>query len=176
MRRVRVLGRVFAFALVLCACAAPEAGTDRSEVEVPKAAFRATVERVIDGDTFDARRSGRSVRVRLIGVNAPEAAGASQPADCFGREAEAGLRALLPPGTTVRASFQGEQHQDRFGRDLWDVWLEDGRFLQAVLVQRGYVRARTYRPHDRYAGLLAEAHDRAGKTGAGLHGACPAGS
>jgi micrococcal nuclease len=94
--------------------------------EPPGDAFGATVERVVDGDTFVAVRDGRRVRVRLIGVDAPESVKPDAPVECYGREASALLTRLLPGGGEVRAAYQTEQHRDPNGRDLWDVWLPTG--------------------------------------------------
>jgi micrococcal nuclease len=139
---------------------------------VPAGAFTATVERVVDGDTFLARSEGRLRRVRLIGIDAPESVKPDAPVDCFGRESARRLRALLPRGTTVRAAHEPGGDRDRYGRQLWDVWLADGRFLQALLVRDGAARARVYRPQRTYADLLARLGDRARAERAGLWGAC----
>ncbi len=128
--------------------------------------------RVIDGDTLVALRNGKRVRVRLIGIDAPESVQPDAPVECFGRESASRLRELLPARTAVRASFQGHQHEDRFGRELWDVWLRDSVFLQAELVRGGYVRARGYPPHTRYAETLAAEEQVARAGGLGLHGRC----
>jgi micrococcal nuclease len=139
---------------------------------VPEDAFPAEVVRVIDGDTLLASRDGRRVRVRLIGIDAPESVRPDAPVECFGPESTAQLRRLLPPGAAVRASFQGAQQRDRFGRELWDVWLRTDRLLQAELVARGYALARSYIPHTRYAEVLAAEERSARAASLGLHGAC----
>jgi len=138
----------------------------------PVGAFAASVERVVDGDTFVARRDGRRVRVRLIGIDAPESVKPDSPVECYGPEASAFLSALLPPGTRLRAAYQGAQHTDPNGRDLWDTWLADGRFVQAVLVQSGAVEARSYRPQVAHAPYLARVEAVAAEELVGLHGAC----
>ena len=140
----------------------------------PHGAFAATVERVVDGDTFVARRDGRRLRVRLIGVDAPESVRPGAPVDCYGPEAARLLRDLLPRGVALRAAYQGEPRQDRFGRELWDVWLGDGRFLQAELVRAGAAGPHPYPPQTRYADLLDGLDVRARRAGAGRYGACPA--
>jgi micrococcal nuclease len=140
--------------------------------EPPGDAFGATVERVVDGDTFVAVRDGRRVRVRLIGVDAPESVKPDAPVECYGREASALLTRLLPGGGEVRAAYQTEQHRDPNGRDLWDVWLPDGRFLQAVLVRDGAADARRYRPQVAHAEYLDSVERLARESGEGLHGAC----
>ena len=139
---------------------------------MPSAAFGATVERVVDGDTFIARRDGRSLRVRLIGVNAPESVKPGAPVECFGPESSRVLPDLLPVGARVRAAYEEGGQRDQYGRELWDVWLADGRFLQTVLVERGAAQARLYRPQPTYADLLAELGDQVQAQGKGLYGKC----
>ena len=182
---VRLGWRLFSAALVAaaCACASPEGtssggaqpgkrqGPEAHAPAVPADAFEATVVRVIDGDTFLASRTGKRVRVRLIGIDAPESVQPDAPVECFGRQSAEGLSSLMPRGTVIRASFQGAEHEDRFGRELWDVWLSRN-FLQAQLVRKGYARARTYEPHTRYAETLAAQERVARAERVGLHGAC----
>jgi micrococcal nuclease len=150
------------------------AGPDVPEAPSPPAeAFAATVERVVDGDTFLARQDGRRLRVRLIGIDAPESVQPDAPVECFGPESARALGKLLPPGTRLMAAYQGMPEHDQFGRELWDVWV-DGRFLQAELVTRGLARARVYRPQTRYADLLEQLGEDARQARVGLFAACPA--
>ncbi len=142
---------------------------------MPAAAFRATVERVVDGDTFIARRNGRSLRVRLIGINAPESVKPDSPVECFGPESSRLLDDLLPSGARVQAAYEDGGQRDRYGRELWDVWRADGQFLQAMLVERGAAEPRLYRPQHEYADLLAELGDRARTQQVGLYGKCSGG-
>ncbi len=124
----------------LAGCGSPESGRAPVVPDVPAppaGAIRATVERVVDGDTFIASANGRSLRVRLIGINAPESVQPDAPVECFGPEAAVALGRLMPPGTTVSAAYEAGGPVDQFGRQLWDVWLEDGRFVQAELVRQG---------------------------------------
>lgn len=167
-------------ALLLAACtsgestraAAVEDGDALALPTVPTSAFKATIVRVVDGDTFLARRKGRRVRVRLIGIDAPESGVPGRRTECFGRESAAHLRTLLRPGTQLRASFQGDQRRDQFGRELWDVWLADGAFLQGELARSGLVRTRAYPPHEQYAGPLRAAEEAARAAHVGLHARC----
>jgi micrococcal nuclease len=110
--------------------------------------------------------------VRLIGINAAESVQPDAPVECFGREAAVALGRLLPPGTTVSAAYEPGGTVDQFGRQLWDVWLEDGRFVQAELVRQGAAEARAYPPHTQHADLLERLEDEARSDHAGLYGAC----
>jgi micrococcal nuclease len=95
--------------------------------------------------------------VRLIGVDTPEVFG---EAECFGREAAAFVRRLLPIGTRVQYTL-GVERRDRYGRALAYVYTEDGRFLNLLLVRRGYAQPLTIPPNDRFAGRFVAAARRA---------------
>ena len=140
----------------------------------PPAAFTALGDRTVDGDTFIAFVGGRRVRVRLIGVDAPETVKEGAPVGCFGPQASAYLEALLRPRTQLRGAYEAGGRTDRFGRDLWDVWLSDGRFVQGLLVGGGFARARQIRPQHEHAAFLARVQADARAARAGLWGACPA--
>jgi micrococcal nuclease len=160
------------------ACAGPSPAYDSGvagsgDPRAPGRAFAARVERVVDGDTFVALRAGRRLRVRLIGVDAPESVRPGTPVECHARAAARTLERLLPPGESVLAAYQPGGRRDRYGRELWDVWLPDGRFVQAALVRRGAAEARADPPHTGHADWLAAAEARARARGAGLHGKCP---
>jgi endonuclease YncB( thermonuclease family) len=75
----------------------------------------------------------------------------------------------------LTAAYQGAEQRDANGRDLWDAWLPDGRFVQGVLVRAGSAEARRYRPQVAHADYLALVERAARAERAGLHGACPAG-
>ncbi len=138
----------------------------------PGQTFSARVVRVVDGDTFLARPTGtrHDVRVRLIGVDTPETVKPNTPVRCYGPEASALTKRLLPHGILVRAAYERGGNQDRFGRDLWDVWLPDGRFLAGVLASSGAARAYPIAPQTTYADALRALSDQARDAHRGLWG------
>lgn len=78
-----------------------------------------TVSSVADGDTFTGKTgSGRKVKVRLLGIDAPEIAHGGKPADCGGDMAAAALREILDGReVTVRTDPRADS-TDRYGRTL----------------------------------------------------------
>lgn len=144
-----------------------------STPQPPPGAFTARVERIVDGDTFIALRGGQRLRVRLIGVDAPESVRPGSPVECWGPEASRVLQRLLPPGARIRAAYQPGGRQDRFARELWDVWLPDGRFAQAVLVRQGAAIAKAYEPQVQHSEFLAQLEAAARDAERGQFGACP---
>lgn len=134
----------------------------------PPGAWTARVSRVVDGDTLILRVGGRSRRVRLIGVDAPETWSRHE---CFGAEATRALRRLTPAGAEVRVAADREPY-DRFGRRLLHLWTGRGALVAASLVRNGFARAAAVPPDTRYAAVLGDAEAAARRAGAGLWGAC----
>ena len=132
----------------------------------------ASVVRVVDGDTFLAKvaGSGRALRVRVIGVDTPETVKPNTPVRCYGPQASKFTKHLLLAGTQVRASHEPGGDVDRYGRQLWDVWLPDGRFLESVLVASGAARAYPFPPQTEYAPLLRTLQAQARTERRGLWG------
>jgi micrococcal nuclease len=137
---------------------------------VPAGAFAARVERVVDGDTFLATVAGGGspVRVRVIGVDTPETVKPGVAVRCYGPQASAFTKHLLPAGSLVQAAHEPGGDLDRYGRQLWDVWLPDGRFLESVLAAAGTARAYPYPPQVQHAALIRSLADAARAAQRGL--------
>lgn len=132
----------------------------------------ATVVRIVDGDTIVVRVEGADERVRLTGIDTPETVDPRKPVQCFGREASAHLRELLPVGTPV-VLVSDVEPQDRFGRWLRYVYrASDNAFINLALVDDGYARVYTYPPNVAHAQDFRAAERRARDAGRGLWGAC----
>ena len=159
-------------ALTACTATAADVPTTVRTIDARQGHFEARVVRVVDGDTFVARRVGQSssVRVRIIGIDAPETVRPNTPPQCWGAQAATLTKQLLPRGASVQAAYERGGRTDRFGRDLWDVWLADGRFLAAELVTAGAARAYRVRPQTAYAAALADLADDARRAHKGLWG------
>lgn len=133
---------------------------------VPPEAVAARVERVVDGDTFVAAVAGRSERIRLIGVDTPEAVDPDRPVQPYGREASSFAKRMLSD-RTVRLEGDVEP-RDRYGRLLAYVWLPDGTFWNALLAAEGYARLITIPPDVSYAGLFRDLVEEARAANRGL--------
>lgn len=125
---------------------------------------RATVTRVVDGDTIEVRitarvegpgagqaRVGGTYDVRLIGMDTPESVKPGSPVECFGREASAATEALVE-GQAVTLVKDVEE-TDSYGRLLRYVYVGQ-EMVDARLVANGYAHAYTYPPNVRHSALL----------------------
>lgn len=100
-----------------------------------------TVQRVLDGDTF---KTTRGEKVRLLGINTPEIQH-DRPAQPFGKQAKHALITLIA-GQQVRLAFDKEK-KDKYGRTLAHVYLRDGLWVNAALVEQGFAHVYTFAPN-----------------------------
>lgn len=128
-RRARWLGGA---ALLLVACTSEPTSDPGSEPG------STVVVAVLDGDTLDVRLpDGRTDRVRLLGVNAPE------DGECFSTEAAAELERLV--GDEAVVLVPDESDRDRYDRLLRYVEV-GGHDVGADLVDGGFAVVRVSEP------------------------------
>jgi micrococcal nuclease len=125
------------------------------------------VQYVIDGDTVVL---ANGLHVRLLQIDTPEA----QERECYGAQARALLRRLIPPGTTVRVESDPLLDRvDRYGR-LLRYLFRGSVNLNLELVRSGAATVWFYRgDRGRYARQLLTAALAARAAHRGLWGACP---
>jgi len=133
----------------------------------------AVVSYVLDGDTVQVTtRDGRELRVRFLGISAPEIPHPGKPGECYGQSATRHLKQLLPAGTHVMlVSDPTQDDVDAYGRWLRYVQAS-GSDVGAAQIRSGAAAAReSSSPVSRratYADLEREARDRL----AGMWSAC----
>ena len=132
--------------------------------------------RAVDGDTL-VLESGE--RVRLIGIDTPE----MHESDKLNRDAQrsgqnsSAIKQLgrqsyeftknLVQGKRVRLEFDVERY-DKYKRILAYVYLADGTFVNAKIVQEGYASLMTYPPNVKYADLFLKLYQEARENKRGL--------
>jgi micrococcal nuclease len=134
------------------------------------------VDRVVDGDTL-VIESGE--RVRLIGIDTPEmheskklyrdAQRTHQDASTIKRLGERSYEFTknLVEGKRVSLEFDVEKY-DRYKRLLAYVYLKDGTFVNARIVQEGYASLMTYPPNVKYADSFVKLYQEARENRRGL--------
>jgi len=122
-----------------------------------------TVVEVVDGDTVQVCCiEGRTEKVRYIGIDAPE----TKRAQYYGKEASAANRKLVER-KTVRLEFD-VRARDQYGRLLAYLYLEDGTFVNAWLVEHGFAQVMTVPPNVKYQELFMKLQREAREAGRGL--------
>ena len=129
----------------------------------------ALVTRVVDGDTVEADFRGRTLTVRLIGIDTPESVAPGEPVQCYAVQASSYTTERLE-GERVRLELDVERI-DPYGRTLAYVWLGDELFNE-TLVREGYAFVTTYPPNVRYVDRFRAAQREARSAGRGVWGRC----
>ncbi|WP_113700827.1 thermonuclease family protein [Nonomuraea lactucae] len=143
-----------AVAALLPAVMTLPAGATAAPAGVPKGAVAAKIVKIVDGDTVDVRRGGRTMRVRLLEVDTPERG------RCWYRTATARTKALLPVGKTAYL-LADKEPRDRYGRWLFYAFNGKGVHVNRHLVRYGYGKAVLFRPNDRYIKVMRAEQARA---------------
>jgi len=106
------------------------------------------VQRIHDGDTVKLK-DGR--KVRLIGIDTPELARKSRPAQAYASNAKDALIKLLKQSNNqIGMSFGTERH-DKYKRTLAHLYMPDGNNIQDFLLKNGFATAFTTPPNDRFS-------------------------
>lgn len=143
--------RLFLLALVvifsqpgrLSAADTPRLPGSNSACKTPAFDEVATISTVYDGDTVRLT-DGR--KIRLIGINTPELARESRPAQPFAIQARNRLKQLVSEQNTVHLVY-GREHHDHYQRTLAHLFLPSGLNIQTDLVQQGLAFALTHPPN-----------------------------
>jgi len=164
----KIVPLLFLMALVMTGCQV-SSGRDYSYSNI-------LVTRAVDGDTLVLENKER---VRLIGIDTPEmhesnklnrdAQRSGQDVETIkqlGRQSYAFTKKLVE-GKRVRLEFDVERF-DKYKRILAYVYLEDGTFVNARIVQEGYASLMTYPPNVKYADLFLKLYQEARKNQRGL--------
>lgn len=152
---------------------APASGLSQSAKQAGQYYY---VKRTVDGDTIKLL-TGESVR--LIGIDAPEsnynsklerdAARSRKDVKvilAMGKEASDFAKRLVN-GKRVKLEYDVVP-RDKYGRLLAYVYLEDGTFVNAKIVEEGYAQTMTIPPNVKYADYFSKLQREAREKGRGL--------
>lgn len=132
------------------------------EGEAENERISVTVKKVVDGDTFWAVfLDGEEHKIRLIGIDTPESvhSDASKNSE-EGVEASDYTKSLISEGDMVYLEYDVSV-EDKYGRILAYVYLENGQMLQDILLSEGYARVMTVQPNVKYQDFFLELQSKA---------------
>jgi micrococcal nuclease len=130
---------------------------------------RAVVTAVVDGDTLDVDIDGRTLRVGMLDVQAPELSDPDADRGCLGPEAAAFVSTLAPAGSPVELEYDGVR-TDGQGRTLAGVRTATGALVNAEVVKAG-LAAVVQDGSSRFRAEVDSAQREAVEQGRGLYSA-----
>ncbi|MDK7282632.1 thermonuclease NucI [Staphylococcus pettenkoferi] len=133
-----------------------------SDSEAPENTEKVHVERVVDGDTFVASDAHhKRLKVRLIGMDTPETVKPNTPVQPYGKEASNYSKKHLNQ-EDVYLEYDKER-EDRYGRTLAYVWLDQHTMFNKELVEKGLAREKYFAPNGKYRDVFKRAERQAKK-------------
>ena len=131
----------------------PQPQQKTEETKTVGALIQGTVTKITDGDTIYVSCYG--TRVRIIGVNCPEAGTSA------GDSATRFTAGIIPVGSTVWLEKDVSEN-DKYGRPLRYIWIQNpgskvtyndvkAKMLNGILVANGHAEPREYPPDTKYA-------------------------
>ncbi|NNC78675.1 MAG: thermonuclease family protein [Acidimicrobiales bacterium] len=145
--------------LVVVACAPAEPADDLL-----------TIAEVVDGDTIIVSHGSNREIVRLLGIDTPETVDPNRPVQCFGAEATARLKELLPERTAI-VLLRDREARDQYGRLLGYIYVGDV-LVNEVMLAEGLADLSIYPPNDTLRPQLEAAAKKARTASVGLWSAC----
>jgi len=128
---------------------------------------KATIERIVDGDTLKIKIGDESYKVRLIGIDAPESVNPDKSKNTSeGKKASEYVKSILTVGQTIYLQ-KDQSNTDKYGRLLRYIWLDipedvestkeiKKKMLNAVILDAGYAKAVGYKPDTRYQSVFSD--------------------
>jgi micrococcal nuclease len=126
---------------------------------------QARVEKISDGDTLTVRVDGRSEKVRLIGIDAPELG--QRP---WGKKSREHLESLIASSSWSVTLEYDIDRRDKYGRLLAYVRAKDGRLINLEMVKDGYAVLYTFTPNIRHVDQFTGAQRQAREKKIGIWG------
>jgi len=118
-----------------------------------------SVVRIVDGDTIVVDINGKQEKIRLIGVDTPEAVDPRKPVQCFGKEASLFTKNLVENKKVRLEGDSSQGDRDKYGRLLRYVFLSDGTLVNKEIIVQGYGHEYTYRvPYYHQTGFKTAEH------------------
>lgn len=128
--------------------------------------------KVADGDTFTIKRDGKEIKVRMIGIDAPESVAPDEygkPNTKEGKNAAEYLKKLIND-KNVYLEFDLDTY-DQYSRLLAYVYLSDETtMVQELLLSEGYVQVMTIQPNVKYQDRFLALQRQARGSGKGFWG------
>ncbi len=125
---------------------------------------------IVDGDTIKVEINGEIKTIRLIGIDTPETVDPRKEVQCFGVEASNKTKEILSNKFVRLEADSTQENEDRYGRLLRYVFLQNGINFNLQLIQEGYAHEYTYKVPYKYQKEFKSTEENARKNQVGLWG------
>lgn len=128
--------------------------------------INASVEKVVDGDTFHIKYKRKDYKVRILDIDTPESIKSGVKVQPYALEASELTKETLT-NQNIKLIFE-KATTDQYGRLLAHVILDDGTYYNALMVQNGYAISVFYSPNTLFKEYFTKLQDKAIENQAGF--------
>lgn len=122
---------------------------------------KVTFYKCVDGDTARFIKNKEEIKVRFIGIDAPESVKPNEKAERFGKEASNYTCRKLKNAKKIELEYEPKtDKQDRYGRYLAYVFV-DSKLLEESIVKNGYANVKYIKNNYKYYNNLVLAEEKA---------------
>jgi micrococcal nuclease len=137
--------------------------------DAPDTRQKATVVKVVDGDTIAVSINGKSETIRIIGIDTPEIVDPRKTVECFGKEASDFANLTLQDNKIVLLESDPTQgDKDKYQRLLRYVWIDDVTDFGKLMINDGFASEYTYNLPYKYQNEYKQAEKNAREANKGL--------
>ncbi len=139
-----------------------------------------TITKIVDGDTFGVIYNGKNEKVRLIGIDTPEAKknkkaykdSKRSKSDVekivgLGLKSKEFVKSIVKVGDNLKVEFDVKE-RDQYGRLLVYLYLKNGEMLNNFIIKEGYASPLTYPPNVKYVEMFKNSYIKARENNKGL--------
>ena len=146
---------VFIFLLLIC-------------INVKAETIEVTYKSCVDGDTAWFTMDNEDIKVRFIGINAPELEHEESEAEYYSEEAKDYVCKKLESATKIELEFDSNSDkQDKYERFLAWIFI-DGNLLQKDIVRNGYAKVAYLYDDYKYSDIVLKNEEIAKKKKLGI--------
>ncbi len=173
-----LLSSILSISLLVSACSNKKQNTNidtpaptKNELctkEIPKGSVKATVQRVVDGDTMKLKINDTNevITLRLLLVDTPESVKKGVKPQPYSIEASNFSKQTLKAGDTVYIEYDKGNKTDKYNRHLGYLWFyckEDSNWeiFNEKLINKGYARVGYIHNQKKYLDKFYKAQDNA---------------
>ena len=137
-------------------------------VNIKAEAIEVSYKSCIDGDTAWFTLEDEDIKVRFIGINAPELEHEEKEAEYYSEEAKDYVCTKLEKANKIELEFDtNSDRQDKYDRYLAWVFI-DGDLLQKDIVKKGYAKVAYLYDNYKYSDILIKNEEYAKKNKIGV--------
>lgn len=137
---------------------------------VVEAKDKVKLSKCIDGDTARFILNGEEIKVRFLGINAPEIAGTNKEAEEFGDTAKDYTCNRLKKAEKIELEYdKASDKVDKYDRYLAYVFV-DGKLLEVDILKKGYAKVQYINDKYKYYDDLVKAEEKAKENKKGIYG------